>query len=83
MHQKLNDMMSDETQEKIENDQLEAEELARAIDNITDQNSFQQTVNTSAQAQIRGMKTTYADFPKQEFVQYQPGPRTLRNKQTL
>lgn len=60
MHQKLNDMMSDETQEKIENDQLEAEELARAIDNITDQNSFQQTVNTSAQAQIRGMKTTYA-----------------------
>ena len=60
MHQKLNDMMSDETQEKIENDQLEAEELARVIDNITDQNSFQLTVNTSAQAQIRGMKTTYA-----------------------
>ena len=60
MHQRLDSMMSDETKNKLENDQLDADELQKELDNITDQSSFQQTVNTSAQAQIRGMKTTYA-----------------------
>ena len=68
MHQRLDSMMSDETKNKLENDQLDADELQKELDNITDQSSFQQTVNTSAQAQIRGMKTTYVDFHKQEFV---------------
>lgn len=60
MHQRLNAMMSDETKNKLENDKLDEEALAKELDNITDQNSFQQTVNSSSQAQIRGMKTTYA-----------------------
>lgn len=64
INQKLDSMISDETREKLEKENLDAIEaeklLAAEIDKITDQNTFDQTIETSAQAEIRGMKTWYS-----------------------
>ena len=57
IHQKLDSMMSDETKDKLAQEEMSKEALQKELDEITDQASFEQEQETLAQAQIRGMKT--------------------------
>jgi hypothetical protein len=57
IHQKLDSMMSDETKDKLAQEEMSKEALQKELDEITDQASFEQGTETLAQAQIRGMKT--------------------------
>lgn len=64
INQKLDSMISDETRAKLEEENLEAEEAQRIleaeINNITDQSNFNSTIETSAQAEIKGMKAIFS-----------------------
>ncbi len=68
INQKLDSMLSDETKQKLEDDNLAEAEAAKIleeeINKITDQSSFSQTIESAAQAEIKGMKTVYTNKSK-------------------
>ena len=62
IHQQLDKLIDQSTKDGVAAENLQAEELANKIDEISSQETFQQTIEAKSTAEMRGMLVKYAHY---------------------